>query len=100
MLRLISYGMDSYWSTSTSTTTPTTTSPVHNTTMNTTTKVSPPSTHKSRVNTSLEVGEYDLVGLIAYAIYPPLYVAGPIMTYNDFIWQVSVVKHCFPSMDL
>lgn len=89
MLRLISYGMDSYWSTSTSTTTPTTTSPVHNTTMNTTTKVSPPSTHKSRVNTSLEVGEYDLVGLIAYAIYPPLYVAGPIMTYNDFIWQMK-----------
>ena len=25
---------------------------------------------------------------VAYAIYPPLYIAGPIMTFNDFMWQL------------
>lgn len=27
---------------------------------------------------------------IAYVLYPPLYIAGPIMTFNDFMWQVSL----------
>ncbi|CCM04219.1 uncharacterized protein FIBRA_06386 [Fibroporia radiculosa] len=31
---------------------------------------------------------YSFVNYIAYALYPPLYIAGPIMTFNDFMWQV------------
>lgn len=32
--------------------------------------------------------EYSLVNYLAYALYPPLYIAGPIMTFNDFVWQL------------
>lgn len=32
------------------------------------------------------------MNLIAYTLYPPLYIAGPIMTFNDFICQVSYIK--------
>ena len=32
---------------------------------------------------------YGLINYVAYCLYPPLYIAGPIMTFNDFIWQVS-----------
>jgi D-alanyl-lipoteichoic acid acyltransferase DltB (MBOAT superfamily) len=34
-----------------------------------------------------------MVNLIAYTLYPPLYIAGPIMTFNDFTWQVNQI--CF-----
>ncbi|KAJ6567497.1 MBOAT, membrane-bound O-acyltransferase family-domain-containing protein [Mycena sp. CBHHK59/15] len=30
---------------------------------------------------------YSYVNYMSYALYPPLYLAGPIMTYNDYIWQ-------------
>lgn len=33
---------------------------------------------------------YSFLNYFAYVIYPPLYIAGPIMTFNDFYWQVSV----------
>lgn len=48
-----------------------------------------PITHKDRVRTSHPLADYNLVNLVAYTLYPPLYIAGPIMTFNDFIWQVS-----------
>ncbi|PIL32352.1 transporter [Ganoderma sinense ZZ0214-1] len=42
--------------------------------------------HRPRVNHSLET--YSLLNYIIYAIYPPLYIGGPIMTFNDFMWQL------------
>lgn len=31
---------------------------------------------------------YSYMNYLAYVLYPPLYIAGPIMTFNDFLWQV------------
>ncbi|CAG8546695.1 15239_t:CDS:2 [Acaulospora colombiana] len=31
---------------------------------------------------------YNFVNYLAYTLYSPLYIAGPIMTFNDFIWQM------------
>ena len=45
---------------------------------------------RSRVNHSLDT--YSYLNYIAFAIYPPLYIAGPIMTFNDFMWQVSLSR--------
>ncbi|BEI85833.1 hypothetical protein CcaverHIS002_0601200 [Cutaneotrichosporon cavernicola] len=33
--------------------------------------------------------DYSLVNYLAYTLYPPLYIAGPIMTFNDFVWQLQ-----------
>lgn len=33
---------------------------------------------------------YSFWNYLAYALYSPLYIAGPIMTFNDFLWQVSL----------
>ncbi|KAK1230552.1 glycerol transporter [Marasmius sp. AFHP31] len=30
---------------------------------------------------------YNYVNFMSYALYCPLYIAGPIMTFNDFLWQ-------------
>ncbi|KAH9955917.1 MBOAT, membrane-bound O-acyltransferase family-domain-containing protein [Russula dissimulans] len=32
---------------------------------------------------------YTFVNYIAYALYAPLYIAGPIITFNDFMWQLT-----------
>ena len=32
--------------------------------------------------------DYGLLHFLAYVFYPPLYLAGPIMTYQDFAWQL------------
>ena len=31
---------------------------------------------------------YTFVNYLSYALYAPLYIAGPILTFNDFMWQV------------
>ena len=36
---------------------------------------------------------YSALNYVAYVLYPPLYIAGPIMTFNDFMWQVSFMAH-------
>lgn len=43
---------------------------------------------RPRVPHSLEF--YSFANYLAYVLYPPLYIAGPIMTFNDFIWQVRL----------
>ncbi|KAG6885635.1 hypothetical protein C0993_012053 [Termitomyces sp. T159_Od127] len=30
---------------------------------------------------------YTFLNYLSYALYPPLYLAGPIMTFNDYLWQ-------------
>jgi hypothetical protein len=31
---------------------------------------------------------YSYMNYLSYVLYPPLYIAGPIMTFNDYLWQV------------
>jgi D-alanyl-lipoteichoic acid acyltransferase DltB (MBOAT superfamily) len=51
--------------------------------------VSPPTGYKERVKTSLPLHEYSLINFFTYAVYPALYIAGPIMSFNDFTWQIK-----------
>ncbi|KAG8978076.1 glycerol transporter [Tulasnella sp. 425] len=71
MLRLISFSMDYYWAC---------------------TKRPPaalePRNEKDRVVMPHSDGDYSFLNYLAYTIYPPLYIAGPIMTFNNFIWQM------------
>ncbi|KIJ52437.1 hypothetical protein M422DRAFT_58644 [Sphaerobolus stellatus SS14] len=74
MLRLVSFNMDYYWA-SHSTHEPSQDS-------------STPLAVKQRPRVPHEVEYYAFINYIAYALYSPLYIAGPIMTFNDFLWQL------------
>lgn len=39
---------------------------------------------------------YTFLNYLAYALYAPLYIAGPILTFNDFMWQLSRPKDIAP----
>ncbi|KAI8816422.1 glycerol transporter [Fimicolochytrium jonesii] len=43
---------------------------------------------RARVQGPLRAAEYSLVNYFCYLLYVPLYLAGPIITYNDFIAQL------------
>ncbi len=45
---------------------------------------------KERQNVAHPDSVYSLANLVTYALYPPLYLAGPIITFNDFMWQVRL----------
>jgi D-alanyl-lipoteichoic acid acyltransferase DltB (MBOAT superfamily) len=40
---------------------------------------------KSRKENYLDLSEYNVVNFTIYILYAPLYIAGPIITFNDFI---------------
>jgi len=46
---------------------------------------------KERTSTHHSAIDYSIQNYISYILYPPLYIAGPIMTFNDFMWQVMSV---------
>lgn len=75
MLRLISFNMDYYWSHSHQ----------DRTLAN---KVQTAPSDKQRQEIPHPDGVYSYVNYIAYVLYPPLYIAGPILTFNDFMWQL------------
>ncbi|KAH8094526.1 MBOAT, membrane-bound O-acyltransferase family-domain-containing protein [Cristinia sonorae] len=72
MLRLIAFNMDYYWARNQSGT-------VDN---------REELNHKQRTRTSHPLELYSYQNYVAYILYPPLYLAGPIMTFNDFLWQL------------
>ncbi|KAK3828402.1 MAG: putative glycerol transporter [Benniella sp.] len=80
MLRLVSFNMDYYW------------------TFNTHREIfmddydKAPQTDKDRVKKSAFAGDYCFTYYLAYALYAPLYIAGPIITFNDFISQLRFPK--------
>lgn len=74
MLRMVSFGLDRHWHTLS-------TDDSHS-----------PQTHRERTTLSPPREDYGVVNYLAYCLYPPLYIAGPIMTFNDFIWQVSFTR--------
>jgi D-alanyl-lipoteichoic acid acyltransferase DltB (MBOAT superfamily) len=45
-------------------------------------------TQKQRTTTSHPLAAYSFRNYLAYVLYPPLYIAGPIMSFNDWMWQV------------
>ncbi|KAK4688045.1 membrane-bound O-acyltransferase GUP1 2, partial [Tremellales sp. Uapishka_1] len=68
MMRMVSFGLDHHWRTAE--------------------PVEPPADYRKRVSQSLPQEEYSYINYVAYCLYPPLYIAGPIITFNDFIWQL------------
>lgn len=44
---------------------------------------------KDRVNIPADVKDFTYRNYVAYAIYAPLYLAGPILTFNDYISQLK-----------
>lgn len=73
MLRLVSFNMDYYWA--------------YNSRRGED-DLSSTSTEKQRANTPLPLEDYTYQNYIAYVLYPPLYIAGPILTFNNFMWQL------------
>ena len=43
---------------------------------------------KARAAQPLPLSEYNFVAYIVYCLYPPLYIAGPIITFNSFSSQL------------
>ncbi|TKY85492.1 hypothetical protein EX895_005654 [Sporisorium graminicola] len=45
-------------------------------------------TYQQRTRLTQHLEEYSLSNYLLYALYPPLFIAGPIMTFNDFTSQL------------
>ncbi|KAF7732825.1 glycerol transporter [Apophysomyces ossiformis] len=73
MLRLVSYNMDYYWQFKQ---------------RGISDRSEPPLTSKDRMITSCVESDYNYLFFLAYVFYVPLYLCGPIVTYNDFISQI------------
>ncbi|KAF9429700.1 glycerol transporter, partial [Entomortierella beljakovae] len=80
MLRLVSFNMDYYWSKSTP----------RDIILSKDEMI--PHTDKERVTMPAFNGDYCFTYYAAYALYAPLYIAGPIITFNDFVSQLRYPK--------
>ena len=54
-------------------------------------------TERALTNTSHPHSLYSFPLYLAYTLYPPLYLAGPIITYNSFVSQLLSPLHTRPS---
>jgi len=72
MLRLVSFNLDYFWACQNSG------GP----------KTDEPHTERERGTMPHPERDYNFPRYIAYILYAPLYIAGPIMTFNDFAWQL------------
>lgn len=90
ILRCISYNMDYYWSLdappSAQTTSHQPVSP-HQATLLPTLTGQPPPSERERVSASCPPTCRSLLTYFSYTLYSPLYLAGPILTFNDYISQ-------------
>lgn len=73
MLRLVSFGMDYHWAIT------------QDRAKETNQEVE---SHKQRTTSPHPLERYTFSNYLAYILYPPLYIAGPIVTFNDFMWQM------------
>lgn len=78
MLRLVSFNMDYYWACH-SNHPELKGHPVYET----------PKSDKERIQNALLDSDYNYLNFLAYILYTPLLLCGPIITFNDFISQVS-----------
>ncbi|KAL1928870.1 hypothetical protein VTP01DRAFT_2656 [Rhizomucor pusillus] len=76
MLRLISFNMDYYWQCKR----PRSTYEDD--------RLAGPITDKDRIVIPCFASDYNYINFVAYVLYTPLYLCGPIITFNDFISQV------------
>lgn len=53
-------------------------------------------TERERIDHPARYEDYGFLSYLAYALYSPLYLAGPILTFNDFVYQVPP-PHLFSS---
>ena len=78
MLRLVSFALDYHWAKKASTTSATANGAIKG-----------DLDSRARSATSHPLSEYTFLNYILYVLYPPLFVAGPIMTFNDFYSQLQ-----------
>ncbi len=81
MLRLVSFSLDYHWATLAARDPPAAAAssfPTGSATL----------TPRQRTTTSHALSEYGFLNYLIYALYPPLFIAGPIMTFNDFFAQL------------
>lgn len=50
---------------------------------------------KERQNFAHPKSMFTYLNFLSYVLYPPLYIAGPIMTFNDYLWQVRALLFFF-----
>ncbi|KAF2201879.1 MBOAT-domain-containing protein [Delitschia confertaspora ATCC 74209] len=83
VLRLISFNMDYYWSLNSGNN-----SPVEK-------KQLDPSnlSERDRVSIPAKPADYSFRNYLAYTLYSPLFIAGPILTFNDYISQCRYRPH-------
>ncbi|UKZ65499.1 uncharacterized protein TrAtP1_006698 [Trichoderma atroviride] len=79
ILRLISFNLDYYWS-------------IDKRHVNTLEKkgLDPASlSERDRISIPADIRDFSFRNYLAYALYAPLYIAGPILTFNDYISQAK-----------
>ncbi|KAI5962253.1 GUP1 [Candida pseudojiufengensis] len=42
---------------------------------------------RERLNAPLPLTDYNVINYLAYLLYTPLFIAGPILTFNDYVYQ-------------
>lgn len=52
---------------------------------------------RARIETPLDLDQYNFKNYFAYCLYAPLYIAGPILTFNDYIRQTTAL---LPSINI
>lgn len=84
MLRLVSFALDLNWASMGPVERPLTASPSSSAIVE-----EPGNTNnKERAKRPRPLSEYSLSNYLVYALYPPLFIAGPIMSFNDFTSQL------------
>ncbi|CAO3608789.1 unnamed protein product [Cunninghamella blakesleeana] len=81
MLRLISFNMDYYWQMNK----PRSEYKKNDDNDDTTTL-----TDRDRIDIPCHATDYNFINFLAYILYTPLYLCGPIITFNDFISQIYI----------
>ncbi|CDU26277.1 probable GUP1-Multimembrane-spanning protein essential for proton symport of glycerol [Sporisorium scitamineum] len=83
MLRLVSFAMDYHWAKCEADT-----GGQAGRAMGEVEREGSEATYQQRTRLSQHLEEYGLSNYLLYALYPPLFIAGPIMTFNDFTSQL------------
>ncbi|KAI1174280.1 MBOAT, membrane-bound O-acyltransferase family-domain-containing protein [Nemania sp. FL0916] len=78
VLRLISFNLDYYWSLDRRASSPLEKKQLDPSSLS----------ERDRVSTPAQARDYSFRNYVAYAIYAPLYLTGPIITFNDYISQL------------
>jgi len=82
MLRLVSFNLDYYWSKTT-----------HTSTLEKKASSQTGLKERDRITLSAAPADYNFLNYFAYAFYAPLYLAGPIITFNDFMSQIRFPRN-------